>query len=84
VAGNITSPGNLTVGNISATGNISSGTVYVAGNITSPGNLTVGNVSTTGNISYTMGNAAHWTTPVTNVAAALNQLALRIWNIENT
>jgi hypothetical protein len=79
VDGSITSPGNLTVGNVST-----SGTVYVDGNITSPGNLTVGNISTTGNISYTMGNAAHWTTPVTNVAAALDQLALRIWNIENT
>ena len=33
--------------------------------------------------SFTMGNAAHWTTPVTTIAAALDQLAERIWNIEN-
>ena len=30
-----------------------------------------------------MGNSVHWTTPVTTVAEALDQLAARIWAIEN-
>jgi hypothetical protein len=33
--------------------------------------------------SFTMSNAAHWTTPVTTIAAALNQIAERLWDIEN-
>jgi hypothetical protein len=33
--------------------------------------------------SFTMGNAAHWTTPVTTIAAALDQIAERLWDIEN-
>ena len=40
----------------------------------------VGNSAIT---SFTMGNAAHWTTPVTTIAAALDQIAERLWTIEN-
>ena len=72
------------VANTNVIGVFDDGTVYIGGNINSPGDLTVGNVTASGNIAYTMGNAAHWTTSVTTVAAALDQLASRIWNIENT
>ena len=36
-----------------------------------------------GNLAYTPNNAAHWNGTVSNVAAALDQLAARIWAIEN-
>jgi hypothetical protein len=32
---------------------------------------------------YTMGNVTHWTSNVSTISAALNQLASRIYNIEN-
>jgi hypothetical protein len=32
---------------------------------------------------YTMANYQHWTSNVSNVAAALDQIAARIWAIEN-
>lgn len=33
--------------------------------------------------AFTMANSQHWTSNVTTISAALNQLAERIWNIEN-
>lgn len=36
-----------------------------------------------GNLVYTPSNAAHWNGTISNVAAALDQLAARIWAIEN-
>ena len=33
--------------------------------------------------AFTMANVTHWTSNVTTISAALNQLAERIWNIEN-
>lgn len=42
-----------------------------------------GNVSVDGNIGFTMANFQHWTSNVSTIADALNQLAERIWNIEN-
>lgn len=36
-----------------------------------------------GVVVYTPNNAAHWTGTISNVAAALDQLAARIWAIEN-
>lgn len=36
-----------------------------------------------GTIAYTPNNEAHWTGTISNVAAALDQLAARIWAIEN-
>ena len=36
-----------------------------------------------GNLIYTPNNAAHWNGTISNVAAALDQLASRIWAIEN-
>lgn len=35
------------------------------------------------NLSYTPNNESHWTSPVTTVADALDQLAARIYAIEN-
>jgi hypothetical protein len=47
-------------------------------------NLTVsGNLLITGDTLYTMGNVTHWTSNVFTFTAAINQLAERIWNIEN-
>ena len=42
------------------------------------GNLTVAN-----DIDFIMANYQHWTSNVSTISAALNQLAERIWNIEN-
>ena len=53
------------------------------GAITGAGLISTQNLTVSGNIAFTMANATHWTTPVTSVAAALNQLAARIWAIEN-
>ena len=39
--------------------------------------------SSVANISFTMANVTHWTSNVYTVSDALNQLAERIWNIEN-
>ena len=36
-----------------------------------------------GNLVYTPNNATHWSGTISNVAAALDQLAARIWAIEN-
>ena len=38
----------------------------------------------TGNISFTMANTDHWTSNVSTISDALNQLAERIWAIENS
>ncbi len=35
------------------------------------------------NLTYTPNNGAHWTSPVTTVADALDQLAARLYAIEN-
>jgi predicted nucleic acid-binding Zn-ribbon protein/glutaredoxin len=72
---------NVTATNFNATANIAA--LY----ITATANITGGNINATrvvtSNVSYTMGNSAHWTTPVSNVAAALDQLAARIYALEN-
>jgi septal ring factor EnvC (AmiA/AmiB activator) len=44
----------------------------------SSGNVTVGNLTVSGNTAYTMGNASNWTSPVSTVAAALDQIAARL------
>ena len=62
-------------GNIGVNVNITNGTV-TADNF-------VGNGSQLTGIAYTMGNATHWTGNVTTISAALDQLAERIYNIEN-
>lgn len=70
--------GNIQGGNVRGVNGISTG-----GNANITGNL---NVTGTGNISsilYTMGNVTHWTANVTTVGEALDQLAARIYAIEN-
>ena len=62
-------------GNIGVNVNITNGTVTA--------DSFVGNGSQLTGIAYTMGNVAHWTSNVTTISAALNQLASRIYNIEN-
>jgi len=47
------------------------------------GNVTAGNINTTGQIDYTMGNILHWNPAVSNVSAALNQIAARLYALEN-
>jgi uncharacterized coiled-coil protein SlyX len=62
-------------GNIGVNVNVINGTVTA--------NSFVGNGSLLTGIAYTMGNITHWTSNVTTISAALNQLAERIYNIEN-
>ena len=48
------------------------------------GNLTLpATGSVHGNVAFTMANTSHWTSNVYTTEEALNQLAERIWNIEN-
>jgi hypothetical protein len=63
--------------NLSVTGAIVSNTISISGN------LTVGNINTLGQIDYLMGNALHWNSVVSNVAAALDQIAARLYALEN-
>jgi len=42
------------------------------------GNATVSNLTVSGNIGFTMANYQHWTSNVTTISAALNQLAARL------
>ena len=62
-------------GNIGVNVNVTNGTVTA--------DSFVGNGSQLTGIAYTMGNAVHWTSNVTTISAALDQLAERIYNIEN-
>jgi len=51
---------------------------------TEDGNLSLpSNGYVNGSVSFTMANATHWTTPVYSIEDAINQLAERIYNIEN-
>jgi hypothetical protein len=62
-------------GNIGVNVNITNGTVTA--------NSFVGDGSQLTDIAYTMGNVSQWTSNVTTISAALDQLAERIYNIEN-
>ena len=69
------------------------GNIVIEGNLTvSPtsihmGNLTMsapdGNLTVNTGIAFTMANFQHWTSNVSTISDALNQLAERIYNIEN-
>jgi hypothetical protein len=57
--------------------------VYANANVatylpTYTGNITAGNVLVTGNIEYIMGNYQNWTSNVTTISSALNQIAQRL------
>jgi len=56
---------------------ISSNTLSVQGNVS------VGNISAVGQIDYTMGNVTHWNSAVSTVSAALDQIAARLYILEN-
>jgi len=72
-----------TYGNTQVAEYLPNNTSNIAGNIgTFTGNVSADNLVNT-SVDYTMGNATHWTTPVSNVAVALDQLAQRIYNLEN-
>jgi hypothetical protein len=47
------------------------------------GNIEANNISLLGQIDYTMGNAIHWNPAVSNVAAAIDQIAARLYALEN-
>ena len=63
--------------NLSVTSGISAFTVQASGNITA------GNINTTGQIDYVMGNSIHWNPEVSTVSAALDQIAARLYALEN-
>jgi hypothetical protein len=83
--------GNLTIGTTLAgkvtkilSGGIDAANVvaiFSEAGVESTGNIQAANFL--GNMPYTMANASQWTTPVTTVAQALDQLAARIWAIEH-
>lgn len=82
-SGGLSNPSNLYVqqGNIVA--NINNSVVCDINSLVS---AFTGNVSATnfiGNVDFTMANVTHWTSAVYNIADAINQLAQRIYNIEN-
>jgi hypothetical protein len=75
---NTASAGLLKDGNFS----ISSG-LFVGNNASMTGNLTANNFNVTGQIDYTMGNVTHWSPAVSSVQAALDQIAARLYALEN-
>jgi hypothetical protein len=64
-------------GNLSVQSGISSNTLSVQGNVS------VGNILVGGQIDYVMGNVLHWNPAVSNVSAALDQIAARLYALEN-
>ena len=52
-------------------------------NLTAPDTTITGNLTVDGDIAFIMANVAHWTSNVTTLSSAINQLASRIYNIEN-
>jgi hypothetical protein len=72
---------NIGATNVNASANIAASYISAAANVTAV-NINATRVVTS-NVSYIMGNGVHWTTTVSNVAAALNQLAARIYALEN-
>jgi predicted nucleic acid-binding Zn-ribbon protein len=72
---------NIAATNVNASANVSASFITASGNITAL-NLNAIRVVTS-NVSYTMGNGTHWLTSVSNVAAALDQIAARLYALEN-
>jgi len=50
----------------------------ILGSASVSGNISAGNISVTGNIAYIMGNYHNWTSNVSTVSSALDQLAARL------
>jgi hypothetical protein len=72
---------NIAATNVNASANIAASYISATANITAL-NLNAIRVVTS-NVSYTMGNGTHWLTSVSNVAAALDQIAARLYALEN-
>lgn len=72
----------IILANLFVRDNITSSTIN-SNAVSIQGNITAGNISATGQIDYTMGNSQHWTTSVSNVAAALDQIAARLYALEH-
>jgi hypothetical protein len=77
VLGNIVIVDGLNVNDIVALGNVN-----ISGNVLS-GNIGADNLTVFGQINYIMGNVSHWSPAVSNVAAALDQIAARLYALEN-
>jgi len=56
---------------------------FILGNISNLESNVTSITSGTSNIAFTMSNTAHWTSNVFTLSDAINQLAQRIYNIEN-
>lgn len=72
--------GNLTIGTVNA-GTI---TKIISGGVNAENVVaTFSATGLTGNVAFTMANSSQWTSNVYTISDALNQLAARIWAIEN-
>jgi len=72
---------NIAATNVNASANIAASYISATANITAL-NLNAIRVVTS-NVSYTLANGTHWLTTVSNVAAALDQIAARLYALEN-
>jgi uncharacterized coiled-coil protein SlyX len=66
-----------------STGLFVTSTITSNSNIISQGNISANNISVGGQIDFLMGNVAHWNPPVSTISDALNQLAARLYALEN-
>ena len=85
-SGNVAIPNTIEIGGTFANVRIHNTNTAVTHTwqFTNDGNLALPtNGYINGDITFTMANTTHWTTPVYTINDALNQLAERIWNIEN-
>ena len=72
---------NIAATNVNASANIAASYISATANITAL-NLNAIRVVTS-NVSYTLANGTHWLSTVSNVAAALDQIAARLYALEN-
>ena len=73
----------VNVANIVVTQSIVSANVGVIGYINLANTIQSSQITAANLGIYTMGNVTHWTSNVSTISAALDQLASRIYNIEN-
>jgi hypothetical protein len=74
---------NITLANTIQSAQITAANVGVIGYINLANTIQSSQITAANLGIYTMGNIAHWTSNVSTVSAALDQLASRIYNIEN-
>ena len=73
----------VNIANIVVTQSIVSANVGLIGYINLANTIQSSQITAANLGIYTMGNVTHWTSNVSTISAALNQLASRIYNIEN-